>query len=227
MNGHVVLDGLVFRRVDHPLNRGLQVLLAIRASVQVRYADLLRHAARLAEVPLRVAHPRTRIDGVAHLLRRQFQPRDVDHLKPVDLLGRRPLAEIHHQFVVKELLLHVRQLAMEILCAQVQLAPRKVARRILAERDRALLAVHHLEGTVLFLHPVHDIQRKAAHDGRDDGVAFLLLVHELALVRWTDIEPPTIAAHARLGVVHVPLHQFADSDLVQFNRHGNRSFPFI
>ena len=112
---------------------------------------------------------------------------------------------------------------MEILLAKFQVAPREIARHILANRNRALLAVHHLERAVLLLRPVHDVQRKTTHHGADHRVAVLLLVDELTLVLGTYVEPSAIPRNATLGIVHVILHQLANRNLLQFNPHNTLS----
>ena len=197
-----------------------KVLLPVRVPRQIGRSDLLRHAPRLREVPLRVRDPRSRIDGVPHLLCGQLQTRDVDDLEPVDLLGRLPLAEVDHQLVVEELSLDVLGLAVEVLRRKVELPPREVAVEVLAERERPLLPVHHLERAVWVLRPVHDVEREPLHHRRDDGVALLLAVYELALVCGADVEPSAEPPYSGLRVVDVSFDELAHRYLVQFDLHG-------
>ena len=133
---------------------------------------------------------------------------------------RRSLAEVDHQLVVKELLLHVGELAVEVFCREVKLSPREVAVVVLAKRNRPLLSVHHLECSVGVLDPVHDIERKALHHGGDHGIALLLLVDELALIGGSDVEQSAAAPHAALRVIDISVDKVAYLYSMQLDFHG-------
>ena len=147
---------------------------------------------------LGVRRPRTRVDGVAQFLVREFLAGDVDRLEPAELLLVRPLADVDHERVIEEAVaLRVREVREKAHVVG------EVARRVLAERDRALLAVHHLEGAVAALRPVHDVERESVHDGVDHGLALPVLVDELALVGGADVELAAVADDALVAAVGI------------------------
>ena len=163
---------------------------------------------------LGVRCPRPRVNGVAKLLVRELLAGDVDRLEPAQLLLVRPLADIDHERVAEEAVaLGVREVREKAHVVG------EVARRVLAERDRALLAVHHLEGAVAALRPVHDVEREAVHDGVDHGLALPVPVDELALVGGADVEPAAVADDALVALVGVVLNEVADGDFMQFDVH--------
>ena len=90
---HVVFDV----PAGNPFQRGFEKFLPNRRSRQIVLADLIRRAAVAAEIPLRVRRPRSRVNGVAQLLRRQLLARDVDRPEPVELLARVPAADVDRQ----------------------------------------------------------------------------------------------------------------------------------
>ena len=104
---------------------------------------------------------------------------------------------------------------------EVELAPREVAVEVPAERDRSLLPVHNLERSVGVPRPVHDVEREPLHHRRDDGVALLLAVYELALVCGADVEPSAEPPYSGLRVVDVSFDELAHRYLVQFDLHGS------
>ena len=100
----------------------------------------------------------------------------------------------------------------------------ELPRHILAQRQRALLAVHHLEGAlgiVAAAHPVHHIERIAVQHRGDNGLLLLFVIDKLALVRGTDVELSVIASHALLIVVHITLDNFTNGHLDLLYRHHN------
>ena len=90
---------------------------------------------------------------------------------------------------------------------------------VLAKGDSALLAVHHLVGLLVGDDPVHDVQREALADGVYDGIALLLVIHELTLILRADVEQTAVADHTLLGVVEVAVGNLTDGDLLQFDFH--------
>ena len=131
-----------------------------------------------------------------------------------------PLAEVDHQLVVEELPPHVLGLAVEIFRREVELSPREVAVEVPTQRDRPLLPVHNLERPVGIPRPVHDVEREPLHHRRDDGVALLFAVYELALVCGADVEPSAEPPYSGLRVVDVSFDELAHRYLVQFDLHG-------
>jgi hypothetical protein len=97
---------------------------------------------------------------------------------------------------------------------------REVTVDVLAEGDGALLAVHHLVRAFVGDHPVHDVQRKALADGVDDGIPFLVVVNELALVLGTDVESAAVTDDTLLGAVEIALSDLTDGDFVQLDLHA-------
>ena len=202
--------------VADPPQRRLQIVLPDRRTVHVGRRDLVGRAARTAEVALGVRRPRPRVDGVAQLLVRELLARDVDRLEPPQLFLVRPLADVDHQ--------RIREEALPLRIREVREEPHvvgKVARRELAQRNRPLLPVHHLERAVLPPRPVHHVEREAVHHRVDDRLALLVLVDELALVGRTDVQLPAVADDALVAPVLVVRDQVADDNLVKFDIHGS------
>ena len=68
MNALVVVHGFRLVRLGDPHDRRFKVGLTIHLALQVLAAEFIGDASRLAEVSLRVRHPRAGINGIAHLL---------------------------------------------------------------------------------------------------------------------------------------------------------------
>ena len=157
------------------------------------------------------------IDGVAHFLRGEFLARDVDPLKPLDLLLVIAAAEIDRQLVVEELLL--TRILRPVEPTEVPLLVGEVVVEILADGNRALLPVHDLVPAVVAHDPVHRVQRKAVHDRINDKQPVLLVVNELALIGRTDVQLAVVAVNALVALVAVTRDQVAHLDLMKRDFH--------
>ena len=71
---------------------------------------------------------------------------------------------------------------------EIFLVDGEVAFHILADGNGALLTVEHLKRSVILLHPVHDVERKALAQRVDNGIALGILVHKFPLILRSDIE---------------------------------------
>ena len=80
---------------------------------------------------------------------------------------------------------------------------------VLANAYGALLAVHKLKA-ISSHSPIHCIEREILAHGVDHFVALLIVVDELALECWTNVEAAFIANHATLPVVLVAVNEVAD-----------------
>ncbi len=74
---HIGFDRLIFR-VGRPFQRGFEVFLTDRRTLEIIPRKRVRSAPGLTEIPLRVGGPRPGVDRVAQLLIRQPLPRDID-----------------------------------------------------------------------------------------------------------------------------------------------------
>ena len=153
-------------------------------------------------------------DRIAQLLLRQLLARNVDRLKPLELLAVRADASVDGQLVVEDLVLLI---VLEVV--EVAAADREVAVDVLADRDRPLLTVDQFECTVVTDSPVHDVERESFAHGVDHGIPLAVLVDELALVSRTDVEKATESDDTLLSVVLVTGCQLADGDVGEFDLH--------
>jgi len=122
-------------------------------------------------------------------------------------LSRRAGATVDHEVVVEDL-----QLLVVGQVVEVQVVNREVAFDVLADTDRALLAIDDLEVAVVADRPIHHVQREVLADGVDDRSALLLPVDELTLIRRADVEPAAVADDASLLVVLVALGELPNTD---------------
>src|SRR5699024_5385392 len=136
---------------------------------------------------------------------------NVDNTEPFQLFAVRTVANIHEKGIVKNLLLLVRWQVIKILIIH-----REGAVHVFAQRNRALLAVQHLEpvGTVLFLYltPIHHVERQALHDGANDFITLSVFIDELPLILRSYIKALVIANDTFLCVVEIALTDFANSN---------------
>ena len=98
----------------------------------------------------------------------------------------------------------------------------------MADGQRTLLPVEHLEAVHLVSHPIHDIQRKPLSHCLYNRVALCGLVDELALICRADVQPAVIASNAQLRRINIPIEHLADRYLVFLDFHlvVHLSFPF-
>ena len=147
---------------------------------------------------------------------------DVDDAEPVQLLGIRSLAYVHEQLVIENLLFLIARQVVEILIVHGE---RPV--NILAKRDGALLPVQHLVPRLIRIvlvllasvNPVHHVQGQALHYGTDDLITLLVLVDELTLILWADVQLVIVADHAFLGVIKISLSDLTHGHLALFDMH--------
>jgi hypothetical protein len=85
------------------------------------------------------------------------------------------------------------------------------------------LSIDHFIGSVGPDGPVHDVKREVLGERIADLVALLVVVDELALVGWSNIELATLSANTALRVVFVVLNQITGMDLLEFNLHHSLS----
>ena len=88
-------------------------------------------------------------------MRGEFFAGDVDGFKPIELFFVIAAAHIHHQFIVEYLLFFRLREIVEVLEVVS-----KYTRYILAERYRALLAIHDLIGNIgicISTSPIHHV----------------------------------------------------------------------
>ena len=100
-------------------------------------------AVRLAEVPLCVRRPRTRVHRIADFLFGQPLARDVDRPEPRQLLAVRPLADVDREPVVED---EVSSVVRQVAVAEHRAVPvdEELVGDVLADGERPLLPVQHL-----------------------------------------------------------------------------------
>ena len=101
---------------------------------------------------------------------------------------------------------------------------RKIALVILTNTDCALLPVQNLKITVIALHPVHHIERKIVPHCVDNFITLLIFIDKLPLKCRTDIQSAAIGNNAILCAIDIPLYDFTDRDLMQFDLHAVSCF---
>lgn len=126
--------------VGNPLERSLRIILPNRRAFQIVAVILFRRAVFLAEETFRRREPRARINNVAVLLFGEFDARNVDNAKPVELFAiGAAAANVNHQRVIEQLIHFVgRQILI------INLVDGKSAVNVLAEAPRSLLTVKQL-----------------------------------------------------------------------------------
>ena len=199
MLGHIEINRLALGQ-SYPFNRSFQKLLPDHLAGKKILSDLLRSTAGLAEIPLCVRYLRAGVNGIPQFLIGELHTGNVNRSEPVKFLLVIAGADIDHQLIVEDLLLLCRCQTMEI-----AIVDWKVAADILAQADCALLSVQQLVIAAAVIAPVHDIQRKAFHEGIEDGIALLLPVDKFTLERRSDLQFPAVAGHAVLCTILMQL----------------------
>jgi len=135
-----------------------------------------------------VRQPRTGVSSIAQFLLGQLHPLHVDDAEPGQSFIIGAFADIDHQFVIQDVVFGRLSQVME-----GETIHRKITVYILTEADSTLLTVHDLEGAVCVLHPVHHVERITFTNGIDDRVAFFVVIDELTLILWSDVELAVVA----------------------------------
>ena len=97
---------------------------------------------------------------------------------------------------------------------------RIAAVNVIANRNRALLTVHHLKSLVVANNPIHHVQRKIFLHRANDFRALFCVVDEVALIFRANVELAAVADDAVLAEIFVAVEDLAHRDFVQFNFHA-------
>ena len=216
--GHIVFD-LVVR---DPFQGGFENFLPDGGAIDIIFRQQVSRRVGFAENRFGMREPGSGVGGVAQLLLGQFDALHVDDAEPCQAFVVAALADVDHQLVVQNLVFGRLSQVVE-----GEMVNREVTLDILAKADRALLPVHDFEGAVFVFHPIHDVEREALANAVDDGVAFIGVIDEFALIFGADVEPEVIAEHALFVVVDVVFGDIADGDFLQVDFHFAASLRLI
>lgn len=125
--------------VSHPLQCLLEEVLTDRRAIDQIFCQSLSPTARLREVALGIADERPCIYGIVYLLLIEGLARNVYSLKPLKFFGRLAFTNIYSKRIIEDVLLYIIRLVEKVLVVKAKLPV-----YIFAERERALLPVHHL-----------------------------------------------------------------------------------
>ena len=171
-------------------------------------------------MPLGITHKRTGINSIVDFLVVERLSRNVDGLEPFQLLRLFTFAHIYCQLIVKDSLLYVSWLIEIILLVYAESSS-----NILTKRKRALLSVHHFVGALCIFtpfHPIHYIERITLQHGLYHGLLFFVIIDELTLIFWTDIEETIKSSHSFLFVVDITFGYLTNSHNYLLYGHHTR-----
>ena len=108
MRRHVVFY-ITSVAICDPSKHRFEYLLPYRGAVHVFFRPLDRRASRLGKVLLRLVEPRSCVDRIPPLLRRQLLARRVYDVEPIKFLALRSLADVYDKLIAENRLAFLRR----------------------------------------------------------------------------------------------------------------------